>query len=52
VDVGTGLYLMWAACVCMILSVIPYSIRWVSGLMTEENFRLSYAMNSCCTWRG
>jgi hypothetical protein len=27
VDVGTGLYLMWAACVCMILSVIPYSIR-------------------------
>jgi len=27
VDVGTGVLLMWAACVCMILSVIPYFIN-------------------------
>jgi len=26
---GTGIYLIWAACVCMVLSVIPYFIRYI-----------------------
>jgi len=36
VSAGSGLYLLWASFVCLLLSVIPYMIRCVSYMMQQS----------------
>lgn len=54
VGAGKALSLMWAACACMLLSVVPYFIRWVFWAVTRGSGRILIVSfhDSCCTWRG
>lgn len=49
VSVGPGLFLTWAAFACLVVSVIPYMIRFVIFSITGHGNLMP--SHSCCTYR-
>ena len=49
VSAGSGLFLAWAAFACMVVSIVPYMIRYV--LFADQRCQAKNK-HSCCTYRG
>ena len=50
VSSGNGIYLIWAACACLSVSIFPYLIRYVCYRLVYRSLQ-SRSTNSCCTYR-